>query len=55
MASKVKVVLKHRSMDKRAGDVIEVEKDHAEYLIANGNAVSLKGAEKQLEQDIRES
>lgn len=36
--AKVKVKLRVRSLSARPGDVVEVESDHAEHLIANGNA-----------------
>lgn len=46
MAAKVKVRIKHRSMGQPAGEVVEVEKDHAEHLIANGNAVRVQDEKK---------
>lgn len=47
--SKVKVQLRVKTIGAKAGDVIEVEKDDAEALIRNGNAIGVSKAAKEFE------
>ncbi|HJR89523.1 MAG TPA: hypothetical protein VJ782_05115 [Aeromicrobium sp.] len=42
--SKTKVRLRFPTVGQKRGDVIEVDKEQAEALIANGSAVSVKDA-----------
>lgn len=42
--AKTKVTLRYPTVGKKAGDVIEVEKEQADALVANGSAVPTKDA-----------
>lgn len=51
--SKIKVEMIGNSRGAKDGDVVEVDKDAAEFLIREGHARSITEAGKKLEREIR--